>query len=71
MSMDTWKQVGSEAMKAAPPTAMSMWLTIGGHIDDWIKICTLVYIIVQCTALVVTKYLQWRGKIIVPEQEKE
>lgn len=63
--MDNFKQeIASSVAKVAPPAGMSMWLTIGGHIDDWIKIATLVYIVVQLTALVVGKYLIWTGKYV-------
>ena len=63
--MDNFKQeIASSVSKVAPPAGVSMWLTIGGHIDDWIKIATLVYIIVQVTALVVGKYLIWTGKYV-------
>ena len=62
--MDDFKQqVAASIVKVSPPAGVSMWLTVGGHIDDWIKLATLVYIIVQVTALIVTKYLQWTGKL--------
>lgn len=62
--MDDFKQqVAASIAKVAPPAGVSMWLTIGGHVDDWIKLATLVYIIVQVTALVVGKYLLWTGKL--------
>ena len=62
--MDNFKQeIASSVAKVAPPAGASMWLTIGGHLDDWIKLATLVYIIVQVTALVVGKYLVWTGRI--------
>lgn len=62
--MDDFKQqVASSVAKLAPPAGVSMWLTLGNHLDDWIKLATLTYIVVQCTALVVTKYLQWSGKL--------
>lgn len=63
LNMDNFKQqVASSVAKIAPPTGVSMWLTLGNHLDDWIKLATLVYIIVQVTALVVGKYLVWTGK---------
>lgn len=60
---DFKQQVAASIVKVTPPAGVSMWLTIGGHVDDWIKLATLVYIIVQVTALVVGKYLLWTGKI--------
>lgn len=63
--MDQFKQeVTASIAKVSPPAGMSLWLTVGGHVDDWIKIATLVYIIVQVTALVVGKYLLWTGKYV-------
>jgi len=62
--MDDFKQqVASSVAKLAPPAGVSMWLTLGNHLDDWIKLATLAYIVVQCTALVVTKYLEWTGRL--------
>ena len=64
IDMTTFKQeIASSVAKVAPPAGVSMWLTLGNHIDDWIKIATLCYIIVQITAVAVTKYLQWSGKL--------
>lgn len=64
MDMNALKQeITASVAKVTPPAGVSMWLTIGGHIDDWIKIATLVYIIVQVTAVVVTKYLLWTGRL--------
>jgi len=61
--MDNFKQeIASSVAKVAPPAGVSMWLTLGAHLDDWIKLATLVYIIVQVTALVVGKYLIWTGR---------
>ena len=62
--MDDFKQqVASSVAKLAPPAGVSMWITLGNHLDDWIKLATLVYIVVQITALGVTKYLQWTGQL--------
>jgi len=62
--MDDFKQqVASSVAKLAPPAGVSMWITLGNHLDDWIKLATLAYIIVQMTALVVTKYMQWTGQL--------
>lgn len=59
------QELTASAAKVAPPAGVSMWLTFGQHIDDWIKLATLVYIVAQVTALCVTKYLQWSGKLKV------
>lgn len=62
--MDDFKQqVASSVAKLAPPAGVSMWITLGNHLDDWIKLATLTYIVVQITALGVTKYLQWTGQL--------
>lgn len=64
INMDDFKQqVASSVAKLAPPAGVSMWITLGNHLDDWIKLATLTYIIAQVTALMVTKYLQWSGKL--------
>ena len=64
LNMDDFKQqVASSVAKLAPPAGVSMWITLGNHLDDWIKLATLAYIVVQCTALCVTKYLQWTGQL--------
>ncbi len=64
VDMNTFKQeVASSVAKLTPPTGVSMWLTLGNHLDDWIKLATLVYIVVQITALVVSKYLHWTGRL--------
>jgi hypothetical protein len=63
--MDNFKQeVATSIAKVTPPAGVSMWLTLGNHIDDWIKLATLVYIIVQVTAVVIGKYLQWTGRLL-------
>lgn len=62
--MDTFQKDAFNAfVKTAPPSGMSMWLMMGNHIDDWIKLATLVYIIVQITVLLTTKWLQWTGRM--------
>lgn len=54
------QEVASSVTKAALPVGVSTWLTIGGHVDDWIKLATLLYIVLQVVALVVTKVILWR-----------
>jgi hypothetical protein len=62
--MDTLKrEVVASMVKVSPPTGVSMALFVGAHIDDWIKVATLTYIVVQVTALIVTKWLQWTGRL--------
>lgn len=64
VDMDAFKQeITASIAKITPPAGVSVWLTLGNHIDDWIKIATLTYIVVQITAVVVTKYFQWSGKL--------
>ena len=64
LNMDDFKQqVASSVAKLAPPAGVSMWITLGNHLDDWIKLATLTYIVVQITALGVTKYLLWTGRL--------
>lgn len=68
--MDDFKQqVTASIVKLTPPAGVSMWLTLGNHLDDWIKIATLAYIVIQGTALVVTKYLLWTGRLKGKEDE--
>lgn len=62
--MDDFKrELIASAVKVAPPTGVSMWMMVEGHIDDWIKLATLLYIVVQVTAVIVGKYLLWTGRI--------
>ena len=64
LNMDDFKQqVIASIVKLTPPAGVSAWITLGNHLDDWIKLATLVYIVVQITALVVTKYLLWTGRL--------
>jgi len=68
--MDDFKQqVAASVAKMAPPAGVSMWITLGNHLDDWIKLATLAYIIVQITALTVTKYMQWTGQLKEKDSE--
>ena len=66
---DLKREAMSGVVKIAPPSTASMWLMLGNHLDDWIKIATLAYIVVQCTALCVTKYLPWTGQLKGKEDE--
>lgn len=63
MMEDFKQQAASAVAKVAPPAGASFWLYLGLHMDDWIKLATLVYIVVQISALVVTKYFLWTGKL--------
>ena len=70
LNMDDFKQqVASSVAKLATPAGVSMWITLGNHLDDWIKLATLTYIVVQITALGVTKYLLWTGRLKGKEDE--
>jgi uncharacterized membrane protein len=56
--MDDLKQhITSAVMKATPPAGVSLWLTLGNHLDAWIKLATLVYIIGQIILLGVKGWL--------------
>ena len=64
LSMDDFKrEVAASVVKVAPPSGVSAWLILQNHLDDWIKLATLLYIVVQVTALVVGKYLVWTGRL--------
>ena len=70
LNMDDFKQqVTASIVKLTPPAGVSAWITLGNHLDDWIKLATLGYIVIQCTALVVTKYLLWTGRLKGKEDE--
>lgn len=60
---DFHREVLAGTAKVVPPSGMSMWLMMGNHIDDWIKLATLLYIVVQITVLLTTKWLQWTGRM--------
>lgn len=58
---DTLKESVSAAAKVTPPTLVTTGMLFGHPVDDWVKVATLLYIIVQITALVVGKWLRWKG----------
>lgn len=60
---DLKREAMAGVVKIAPPSTASMWLMLGNHLDDWIKIATLVYIIVQVTVIITGKWLLWTGRI--------
>ena len=60
---DMKREAMAGVAKLTPPTTASMWLMLGNHLDDWIKIATLVYIIVQVTVIITGKWLLWTGRI--------
>lgn len=64
---DTLKEAASAAVKVTPPTVISAGLVFGHSFDDWVKILTIVYIIVQITAVVVSKFLRWKGLLKGPD----
>jgi uncharacterized membrane protein len=44
---DLKKHAMSAVVMASPPAGVSVWLTLGNHLDTWIKLATLIYIIGQ------------------------
>lgn len=45
------------SVQVAPPAGVSLWLTWGNHLDAWIKLATLVYLIGQIGFLAVRAWL--------------
>lgn len=35
------------AVQVSPPAGVTAWLTMGNHLDTWIKLATLIYIVGQ------------------------
>ena len=35
------------SIQVSPPAGVTVWLTLGNHLDTWIKLATLIYIIGQ------------------------
>lgn len=66
---DTLKEAASAVIKVAPPTVVTGAITMGHSMDDWIKILTIVYIAVQITALIVSKFFRWKGLLKGAENE--
>lgn len=69
MAEDTLKESISAAAKVTPPVIVTGSVWLGHPIDDWIKMATLLYIVIQITALVVTKWLRWKGLILGDDDE--
>ena len=48
---DLKKHFMSAVVGVAPPAGVSVWLTLGGGLDTWIKLATLIYIVGQIVFL--------------------
>lgn len=50
-------------IKVAPPAGISVWLTLGMHLDTWIKVAALIYTVGQIALLGVKAWLLLKGKL--------
>jgi hypothetical protein len=60
---DFKRELLASAARVAPPSGVSMWIMLGNHLDDWIKLATLFYIVLQAVVLIMGKWLQWSGRL--------
>lgn len=60
---DFKREMAAVMAKITPPAGVSAWIMAGNHLDTWIKVATLAYIVVQMAALIVGKWLTWTGRV--------
>jgi uncharacterized membrane protein len=68
---DLKKHAMSAVVMASPPAGVSVWLTLGNHLDNWIKLATLIYIIGQIAFLGVKAWLLLIKKLRVDDGDGE
>jgi uncharacterized membrane protein len=51
------KHFAVAAVQVSPPAGVTVWLTLGNHLDAWIKLATLIYLIGQIGFLAVRAWL--------------
>jgi Phage holin T7 family, holin superfamily II len=56
-------------IKVAPPAGISVWLTLGMHLDTWIKVAALIYTVGQIAMLGVKAWLLLKKKMKVEEDD--
>jgi hypothetical protein len=44
---DLKKHLMVATVQVSPPAGVTAWLTMGNHLDTWIKLATLIYIVGQ------------------------
>jgi hypothetical protein len=49
--------------QVSPPAGVTVWLTLGGRLDTWIKLATLIYIVGQIGFLGVKAWLVLKRKM--------
>jgi hypothetical protein len=68
---DLKKHAMSAVVMVSPPAGVSVWLTLGNHLDNWIKLATLIYIIGQIAFLGVKAWLLLIKKLRVDDGDGE
>ena len=48
--------------QVSPPAGVTVWLTLGNHLDTWIKLATLIYIVGQIVFLGMKTWLVLKRK---------
>lgn len=56
------KQLMVASIQVSPPAGVTVWLTLGNHLDAWIKLATLIYIMGQIIFLVVKGWVLLKKK---------
>jgi uncharacterized membrane protein len=55
------------SIQVSPPAGVTVWLTLGNHLDTWIKLATLIYIVGQIVFLGVKAWLVLKRKMKVED----
>lgn len=53
--------------QVSPPAGVTVWLTLGGRLDTWIKLATLIYIVGQIWFLGVKAWLLLKKKMEIDD----
>lgn len=53
--------------QVSPPAGVTVWLTLGNHLDTWIKLATLIYIVGQIWFLGVKAWLLLKKKMEIDD----
>lgn len=66
MTPEQKSDIASEAIKAAPPVAITTAVTIGGlTLNEWVAIATLLYIVLQ------SGWLVWKWYHAIKDKKNE
>jgi hypothetical protein len=57
------------SIQVSPPAGVTVWLTLGNHLDTWIKLATLIYIIGQIIFLGMKAWMVLKRKWKLEEDD--